>query len=616
MGAGNAQNRLQGQSHEPNAYELWLGVPESEQPPNFYRLLDLPPLESDLAKIEQAAKRCVSLVEGHLDSGNDRAAKKLLKQIGHVRQTLLNVEDKARYDEKLRAKLSGDSDKMRSESAERFILNMSSDDFNKPRWLPEQLLATIAVAALGILAISVAVIVWQSAYENVAVSVTENSPPGTDPPKRPPNSQLGPRGSVEDDSSPGALEKLPVEPVVPNSTSVAQNDTLPTDVAHKPEPGETQPGDASLSESDDSLKGPIPGTPATISSMKYPSRFKNVGPKIELTPQDVLAERDLIIIENQLVLREELEIKTSMKAIEELGNDISKAQKAQKSIQGKIGGVDKTVARLTGQMMKLNARMTKLGPNNVLGNNKIVAEMNSISGKRDIELKDKMKLNADLEAARVKEGQARGTYIENILQMQRLAERIDEKYRQLVDDPEVQRSLAAFNRNLNDDQKFTFQRSTQLEQHLAQLKTMATAVLSAVIPIRQGRGNSLYVDVTLNGDKTIPMVLDSGASLVCLPHKVAIAAGVESKDSDAKILLQIANGETIKGTAVTIPTMRVGKFTVQNVDAVIIGPEAPSAPTLLGMSFLRNFQFKIDPAANELKLISINIESRKMIKNK
>ncbi len=97
---------------------------------------------------------------------------------------------------------------------------------------------------------------------------------------------------------------------------------------------------------------------------------------------------------------------------------------------------------------------------------------------------------------------------------------------------------------------------------------------------------------------------------------MATAVGVNTKDSDEKILLQIANGETIKGTAVVIPTMRVGKFTIRNVEAVIIGPEAPNTPILLGMSFLRHFQFKIDPAANELKLISISSQTHDVMENK
>ncbi len=615
MAAGNAQNRPQGHRQESNAYESWLGIPVSEQPPNYYRLLELTPLESDPAIIEQAVKRCVRLVEPHLDGRNDRAAKKLLKQIDQVRQTLLSARDKARYDDKLRAKRSGSSDALPSASAERLVLNIRRDDFKKARWLPEQILALIAVSALGILAISVAVVVLLPAHEDVTVA--ENLPPRTDPSNNLPKTGTDSRESGGSESSIDEPETSLDEPVVPNPPATRAEKSAPkTDVVQDSKTGDGQTGGPTVSEPDQLIAEPVPGTPATISGMKYPSRFKNVAATIKLTPQEVLAERGVKVIDDRLVLREEIELESLMDAIEELEEDMSRAQKAQKSLSGKIDGVNKTIRRLTGQMMKLNLRIRKLGPNNVLGNNKIVAEMNSIGGKRDLKIEDKIELEVDLEAARAKEVQARGAYIEHILKMKHLADKIDAKYRQLIDDPEVRSSVAALNQNLGDDQKTAFQRSTELEEQLVQLTTLAESVLSEVIPIRRTRGDSLYVDVTLNGDKTIPMVLDSGASLVCSAVQSGGCCWRKHERFRRENILQIANGETIEGTAVAIPTMRVGKFTIRDVEAVIIGPEAPNTPILLGMSFLRHFQFKIDPAANELKLISISSQTHDVLENK
>ncbi|QDU44291.1 hypothetical protein Mal52_27700 [Symmachiella dynata] len=614
MAAGNAQNRPQGDRQESNAYELWLGIPVGEQPPNFYRLLELTPLESDPALIGQAVKRCVSLVEPHLDGRNDRAAKKLLKQIDQVRQTLLSAPDKTRYDDKLRAKLSGSSDALSSASAERLILNIGRDDLNKARWLPEQLLALIAVSALGILAVSVAMVIFLSANEDETVA--ENRPPRTDPSNKLPKSGTAPREPGGSESSIDVPE-IPLDgPVVPHPPAPpAEKRTPITDVVQDSKTENGQTGDPTVSEPNQSFSEPVLRTPATISGMKYPSRFKNVVSTIVLKPQEVLAERGVEVIDDRLVLREEIELKTLMDAMGELEDEMNRAQKAQKSLSGKIGSVDKTIQRLTGQMMRLNVQMRKLPPKAVLQNNQIVAEMNSVSGKRDLKIKDKIDLEANLDTARAKEVQARGAYIEQILKMNHLAEKIDAKYRQLIDDPEVQSSVAALNQKLGDDRKAALERSSELEEQLARVATLAASVLSEVIPIRRTRGNSLYVEATLNGKNTISMVLDSGASLVCLPHKVAVAVGVHTKDTDQKILIQIANGETIKGTAVVIPTMRVGKFTIRNVEAVIIGPEAPNTPTLLGMSFLRHFQFKIDPAANALKLISISSQTHEAKKN-
>ena len=43
-------------------YHQWLGIPAAEQPPNHYRLLGVPLLESDLDVIEVAGRLVGSMV--------------------------------------------------------------------------------------------------------------------------------------------------------------------------------------------------------------------------------------------------------------------------------------------------------------------------------------------------------------------------------------------------------------------------------------------------------------------------------------------------------------------------------------------------------------------------
>ena len=50
-------------SSEFNAYSSWLGIPEDEQPPHYYRLLGLEPFESDPDVIRQAGQRRVNMVK-------------------------------------------------------------------------------------------------------------------------------------------------------------------------------------------------------------------------------------------------------------------------------------------------------------------------------------------------------------------------------------------------------------------------------------------------------------------------------------------------------------------------------------------------------------------------
>ncbi|HUG90648.1 MAG TPA: hypothetical protein VML55_07440, partial [Planctomycetaceae bacterium] len=72
------------------------------------------------------------------------------------------------------------------------------------------------------------------------------------------------------------------------------------------------------------------------------------------------------------------------------------------------------------------------------------------------------------------------------------------------------------------------------------------------------------------------------------------------------ITLEIADGSRITGRSITIPSLRIGKFTEKNVEAVVLGPEARNATPLRGMSFLGRFEFKLDSNRRQLILNGID----------
>jgi aspartyl protease family protein len=61
----------------------------------------------------------------------------------------------------------------------------------------------------------------------------------------------------------------------------------------------------------------------------------------------------------------------------------------------------------------------------------------------------------------------------------------------------------------------------------------------------------------------------------------------------------------------TLPSVRVGKFSLENVECAVLGPEATRAEALLGMSFLGAFQFEIDSAAKKLTMVKVQGEGKK-----
>ena len=68
------------------------------------------------------------------------------------------------------------------------------------------------------------------------------------------------------------------------------------------------------------------------------------------------------------------------------------------------------------------------------------------------------------------------------------------------------------------------------------------------------------------------MVVDSGASLICLTGRVAKKLGVEPTADDPTITLVMADGRQIEGKRITIDEVRVGKFTVKKRRGGRLGP--------------------------------------------
>lgn len=88
-------------------------------------------------------------------------------------------------------------------------------------------------------------------------------------------------------------------------------------------------------------------------------------------------------------------------------------------------------------------------------------------------------------------------------------------------------------------------------------------------------------------------VLDTGASYVVLPWRLAVAIGLQI---DPKKTIQTTTATTVETVPeVIIPEMSVLGKSARNIKAIVkdLPPEAP-VDGLLGLSFLRNFRIEID----------------------
>jgi len=112
-------------------------------------------------------------------------------------------------------------------------------------------------------------------------------------------------------------------------------------------------------------------------------------------------------------------------------------------------------------------------------------------------------------------------------------------------------------------------------------------------------GDESYVQVELNGRKTLEMVVDSGAETVSLTWRMAEELGLNPANGKT-VRLGIANGQTYLAKMVTIPIVRVGGAVARNVECTVDPPQNSSSPLLLGMSFLKRFQWKLNAVESKL----------------
>lgn len=82
----------------------------------------------------------------------------------------------------------------------------------------------------------------------------------------------------------------------------------------------------------------------------------------------------------------------------------------------------------------------------------------------------------------------------------------------------------------------------------------------------------------------IKMMVDTGATMVALTAKDAVALGLNLRASDYKMGLSTANG-VVRGARVMLREIRLGDILVRNVEAVVL-PAGALSVSLLGSSFL------------------------------
>ena len=125
---------------------------------------------------------------------------------------------------------------------------------------------------------------------------------------------------------------------------------------------------------------------------------------------------------------------------------------------------------------------------------------------------------------------------------------------------------------------------------------------TVTVPVRR-YGGSLIVPVTLNNQKSVNLILDTGATMTVLSTEVAIELGLTS-DSESQVATVNTAGGPVQVSLTRVESMGVNGAKAKNVVVAIhdLPDVQPGIDGLLGMSFLNNFLVILDSNQGQLQL--------------
>jgi len=124
------------------------------------------------------------------------------------------------------------------------------------------------------------------------------------------------------------------------------------------------------------------------------------------------------------------------------------------------------------------------------------------------------------------------------------------------------------------------------------------------VELEQNQGQ-IVVDVLINNKVRAQLLLDTGASFVVITEDIAKKLGIDITKENKLAKLQVADGRQVDAKYIVLKSVSIEGVQAQDVEATIM-PKESAKPNikdgLLGMSFLKKFNFKVDQGKKKIIL--------------
>lgn len=311
---------------------------------------------------------------------------------------------------------------------------------------------------------------------------------------------------------------------------------------------------------------------------------------------DAIKRANLTTAGEFYVLPDESPVLEKMKALRVTRTQADKEIRARTLIDKKIQEKRKVIKDAEKQWNELKIRLSLVTRPDI--HNNIAARMNRLAA----DAKNAEAALKDLEEQAGKCGiAAKSQFVDDLLALKPRADAVAKQYARLSRDAALKAAINQANAAANP--KLALGPSADFTAAVADLNKWGAEVESETIPLREDGGIHL-VDVLVNGEHFV-MGLDTGASAVSLNGEVAEQLKLVPTERDPVVHMTLADGNTIEGRMMTLKTVRVGRFTLEDVTCVVLQKGLSKAPLLLGGSFLNHFIVKIDSSTKQLHLTEI-----------
>lgn len=301
------------------------------------------------------------------------------------------------------------------------------------------------------------------------------------------------------------------------------------------------------------------------------------------------------------VLSDELDILKEMPALRKAKKEFEADARARNALELQIKASRLFVAQSIKEHDQLNDRLSVVTDRTA--HNRLVLRMNQLL----IKIKESMSSRKEAEEKLAKHDSSSGTqYVDDVMALDAKAQAATKKYEQLAADPAVKSAVDKAGRGANPALKLG--PSAEFVAAAAELAKYQSEIESQAIPLTE-EGGIQTLSVLLNGEP-VKMIFDPGASLVTLPREVAEKLKMIPGPKDPTLEMKLADGHIIQVQQMTLKSVRVGRFTVENVSCAVMGPGLRDVTAILGNSFLSHFVVKFDQKAGQLRLTEVEAEKK------